>query len=55
MAGTILGALMLETIRNGLNLLNVPPAYQRISVGIVLVAALALLRSARSDRSRGQA
>ncbi len=41
--GTILGALMLETIRNGLNLLNVPPAWQRISVGVVLVAALALL------------
>ena len=42
-AGTILGALMLEIIRNGLNLLNVPPAWQRISVGVVLVAALALL------------
>jgi ribose/xylose/arabinose/galactoside ABC-type transport system permease subunit len=42
-AGTILGALMLETIRNGLNLLNVPTAYQRISVGIVLVAALAVI------------
>ncbi len=41
--GTILGALMLEIIRNGLNLLNVPPAWQRISVGVVLVAALALL------------
>jgi ribose/xylose/arabinose/galactoside ABC-type transport system permease subunit len=41
--GTILGALMLETIRNGLNLLNVPPAWQRISVGVVLIAALALL------------
>ncbi len=48
-AGTILGALMLETIRNGLNLLNVPVAYQRISVGIVLVAALAVL----GLRSRG--
>lgn len=42
-AGTILGAIMLETIRNGLNLLNVPTAYQRISVGIVLVAALAVI------------
>jgi ribose/xylose/arabinose/galactoside ABC-type transport system permease subunit len=42
-AGTVLGALMLETIRNGLNLLNVPPAYQRISVGVVLVGALAVL------------
>jgi ribose/xylose/arabinose/galactoside ABC-type transport system permease subunit len=54
-AGTVLGALMLETIRNGLNLLNVPPAYQRISVGVVLVAALALLglrgRLGREGRS----
>ena len=42
-AGTVLGAVMLEVIRNGLNLLNVPPAWQRISVGVVLVAALAVL------------
>ena len=41
--GTLMGALMLEVIRNGLNLLNVPPAWQRISVGVVLVAALAVL------------
>lgn len=40
--GTVLGALLLETIRNGLNLLNTPPAYQRISVGLLLVAALAI-------------
>jgi ribose/xylose/arabinose/galactoside ABC-type transport system permease subunit len=54
-AGTVLGALMLETIRNGLNLLNVPPAYQRISVGLVLVGALAVLglrgRFGREGRS----
>jgi ribose/xylose/arabinose/galactoside ABC-type transport system permease subunit len=52
-AGTILGALMLETIRNGLNLLNVPTAYQRISVGIVLVAALAVA-GLRDHRARGR-
>ncbi|MBD8079868.1 ABC transporter permease [Cellulosimicrobium arenosum] len=40
--GTVIGALLIETIRNGLNLLNVPPAYQRISVGLLLVAALAI-------------
>jgi ribose/xylose/arabinose/galactoside ABC-type transport system permease subunit len=51
-AGTVLGALMLETIRNGLNLLNVPVAYQRISVGIVLVAALAVI-GLRDRYSRG--
>lgn len=41
--GTVLGAVLIETIRNGLNLLNTPPAYQRISVGLLLIAALALL------------
>ncbi|TBN58260.1 ABC transporter permease [Glaciihabitans arcticus] len=40
--GTVLGALLIETISNGLNLLNVPPAYQRISIGILLVGALAI-------------
>jgi len=51
-AGTILGAMMLETIRNGLNLLDVPTAYQRISVGVVLVAALAVI-GLRDRYSRG--
>lgn len=41
-AGTVLGAVLIETIRNGLNLLNTPPAYQAISVGLLLIAALAL-------------
>ena len=40
--GTVLGALLIEMIRNGLNLLNVAPAYQRISIGLLLVAALAI-------------
>lgn len=40
--GTLLGAILIETIRNGLNLLNTPAAYQRISVGLLLVAALAV-------------
>lgn len=40
--GTLLGALLIEVIRNGLNLLNVEPAYQRISIGLLLVAALAI-------------
>ncbi|MEO5873442.1 MAG: ABC transporter permease [Streptosporangiaceae bacterium] len=48
--GTVLGAVMIETIRNGLNLLNTPPAYQRISVGLLLIAALALLALRRDDR-----
>ncbi|WP_066367230.1 ABC transporter permease [Herbidospora mongoliensis] len=48
--GTVLGAVMIETIRNGLNLLNTPPAYQRISVGLLLIAALALLALRRRER-----
>ncbi len=40
--GTVLGALLIEVIRNGLNLLNVAPAYQRISIGLLLVGALAV-------------
>ncbi|GAA2365156.1 ribose ABC transporter permease [Catellatospora methionotrophica] len=46
--GTVLGAVLIETIRNGLNLLNTPPAYQRISVGLLLVTALALLALRRT-------
>lgn len=40
--GTVLGVLLVAVLHNGLNLLNVPPAYQRISVGVLLVAALAV-------------
>jgi ribose/xylose/arabinose/galactoside ABC-type transport system permease subunit len=50
-AGTMLGAVLIETIRNGLNLLNTPPAYQRISVGLLLIAALALLGLRRTRTS----
>ncbi len=54
-AGTVLGAALLQTIRNGLNLLNVPPAYQRISVGVVLVVALAVIGlRARSSGDQGR-
>ncbi|MFS0734463.1 ABC transporter permease [Microbacterium sp. 1P10UB] len=42
MIGTVLGVLLIATMHNGLNLLNVPPAYQRISVGVVLASALAI-------------
>jgi ribose/xylose/arabinose/galactoside ABC-type transport system permease subunit len=40
--GTVLGALLVVTIQNGLNLLNVAPAFQDISVGLLLVGALAI-------------
>ncbi|WP_433374749.1 ABC transporter permease [Streptosporangium sp. CA-115845] len=50
--GTLLGALLIETIRNGLNLLNTPPAYQRISIGLLLVVALTI-QAMRRNTPRG--
>ena len=41
---TLIGALFLSTLTNGLILMNVPSFYQQISVGIVLLAALTLDR-----------
>lgn len=41
---TLIGALFLSTLTNGLILMNVPTFYQQISVGVVLLAALTLDR-----------
>lgn len=41
MAGTLLGALLVAVINNGLNLLNIPIFYQELTVGVLLVVALA--------------
>jgi ribose/xylose/arabinose/galactoside ABC-type transport system permease subunit len=46
---TLLGAVFLATMTNGLILLNVPSFYQTITVGVVLLVALSLDRL----RSRG--
>jgi len=46
---TLLGAVFLTTMTNGLILLNVPSFYQTITVGVVLLVALSLDRL----RSRG--
>ncbi|MBK8021243.1 MAG: ABC transporter permease [Chloroflexi bacterium] len=43
-ARTLIGALFLTTLTNGLILLNVPTFYQQITVGIVLLGALTLDR-----------
>lgn len=42
LAGTLLGALLVAVINNGLNLLNIPIFYQELTVGVLLVLALAL-------------
>jgi ribose transport system permease protein len=46
---TLLGALFLATLTNGLILLNVSTFYQQIAVGLVLLAALALDRLQARD------
>jgi ribose transport system permease protein len=38
--GTLIGALMISTIRNGLTLLNASSAIQYIVVGLVIIAAV---------------
>lgn len=49
--GTLIGALIMGTLRNGLNLLNVPSAWEGVVVGTVLVAAVVIDRA----RHRGTA
>lgn len=43
-SGTIIGALMLGILRNGLTLLNVQTYYQTLTIGIVLVLAVLIDR-----------
>jgi ribose/xylose/arabinose/galactoside ABC-type transport system permease subunit len=42
MVGTLLGALLISMINNGLNLLNVPIFYQELTVGVLMLGALAI-------------
>jgi ribose transport system permease protein len=42
LVGTLLGSLLVAIINNGLNLLNVPIFYQQLTVGLLLLGALAL-------------
>lgn len=48
--GTVLGVLLIATIRNGLVLMNVSAFYQRIAIGLVILAAAALDALGRSNR-----
>jgi ribose/xylose/arabinose/galactoside ABC-type transport system permease subunit len=38
--GTILGALLLGVVRNGLNIMRVPPNYHQLVVGAIILAAV---------------
>lgn len=51
LGGTLLGTLLIETINNGLNLLNVSPLWEQVVKGVVIALAL-LLHRALSPSSR---
>jgi len=52
--GTLIGALIMGTLRNGLNALNVPSALEGMVVGGVLVAAVVLDRARHRGGATGQ-
>jgi ribose transport system permease protein len=54
--GTLIGALIMGVLRNGLTLLNVSPNWQKVVIGVVIVAAvwIDVLRQ-RSAKKRGEA
>lgn len=50
LAGTLLGALMIGTLANGLTIINVPSYYQQLIIGIVFI--LAVLADSRRRRKK---
>ena len=46
-AGTILGAIILGSFRNGLTLLNVQAFYQLLATGLIIIAAMLVDRATR--------
>lgn len=48
--GTVIGALIMGVLQNGLNLLAIPSFWQEISIGVVLVAAVWLDQFAKRDK-----
>ncbi|MDI7247008.1 MAG: ABC transporter permease [Bacillota bacterium] len=46
--GTLVGALVIGTVRNGLTLMNVPTFYQIATVGLIIIAAVLAERAGRS-------
>jgi ribose transport system permease protein len=49
--GTLIGALLMSVIRNGLTLLHVPSFYQQMVIGAVVVLAVLIDRLRRRDAS----
>jgi ribose/xylose/arabinose/galactoside ABC-type transport system permease subunit/ABC-type sugar transport system substrate-binding protein len=52
--GTLIGALIMGVLRNGLNLLNVPSSWEGVVVGTVLVAAVIVDRTRHRARPAGR-
>jgi len=52
--GTLLGAVLIGTLNNGLNLLGVPTFWQTVALGVVLVLAVLLDAVLRSPAVRGR-
>lgn len=52
--GTMIGAIMLALVRNGLNILGLPDEYQRLSIGLILLLALTVsgIRELTEEASR---
>ena len=58
-AGTLVGALILGALTNGLVLLNVPSFYEQIVTGLVVIIAVAIDQGSKHDwwglsRGRGR-
>jgi len=49
-AGTLIGAFIIQVLRNGLNLLNITSNFQNIVIGAVIVAAALLDTYLKSRR-----
>jgi ABC-type xylose transport system permease subunit len=39
-AGAVIGAVLMESLANGMSLMNLPSSYQSIAVGLVLLFAV---------------
>jgi D-xylose transport system permease protein len=49
---TVVGALILTTLTNGFNILNLGATYQQFVVGLVIIGAAAIYTASRSDGGR---
>ena len=50
-SGVIVGVLIMGTVQNAMNLLNIPPFYQYVASGVILLAAVMMDRFKRDSRT----